>query len=421
MLAKPDSALESQASEATCRSCGQSGLVAILDYGDMPPSDRFLQPGEQTNPAPLALVFCRNCALLQLLTSPPANALFGPDYLYQSSCSESWLEHARKNAEELIARLALSEGDRVIELASNDGYLLQFFKQRGLAVLGVDPAPVPASIANDQGIETLQQFFSQALGASLQARGVQARLVIANNVIAHVEDPHDFIRGVREILAPGGTWVIEFPHARALVEGCAFDTVYHEHRCYFSLHSLKALLAIHGFEITDIQQLSSHGGSLRVFATLEGEPSTAVLELLQQESLERVTSADFFLDFAQSALAKCDDIAGLINRLAAKGHRIAAYGAAAKGTILLNCIGQASDHIEFAIDRNQNKHGRSIPGVNIPIRACSDTALTNIDYLVLLPWNLEREVLQQQQEYQQQGGHFIVPLPDVRVVKGNQT
>lgn len=406
---------------SSCRGCGFVGLVPVLDYGLVPPSDGFLAaPALDASQTcyPLELVFCEQCCLLQILETLEPQQLFGTGYLYLSSSSESWLEHSRKNVEDIISSLNLDAGSLVLEIASNDGYLLQYFKQHGIPVLGVDPAPAPVRYALERGIETVNEFFTHELARSL-AQNRTADVVISNNVLAHVANIHDFIRGVKEILSKDGTWIIEVPYARALIEGCAFDTVYHEHLCYFSVSALQHLLSRHQFYLNDIKTLASHGGSLRVYASGRKKQSRRVSDMLSEEQRVGMQYPDYYLAFASRARAVNRQIARLLEELATQGRHIAAYGAAAKGTILLNCLGQAARHVEYVADRNILKHGKWIPGVNIPIVPTDEIKCKQPDYLLLLPWNLRREILLQEQDYLRSGGKFIVPLPTPEIISGD--
>jgi hypothetical protein len=385
----------------------------------MPASDGFVGRDslEETDPRyPLELAFCSDCTLLQVLETVKPELLFGESYLYFSSCSDSWLAHAKKNAGELIERYGLGSGSLVLEPASNDGYLLRQFAAQGIPVLGVDPAPGPAAAAREHGIETVNEFFSESLAGRLHGEGVRADLVITNNVLAHVADVHDFIRGIDLLLDPRGAWVIEVPYVRDLVHSAAYDTIYHEHLCYFSVQALRLLLGSHGFFINDMQLLRSHGGSLRLYASRQGGACPAMEELLEQEQGQGLHEFACYRDFAIRAVAARDALAELLDDLAAKGASIAAYGAAAKGTMLLNSLGRAAAHISFAVDRNPLKQGKWIPGVRVPILTPGAIESENPDYLLLLPWNLQREVLAQQAAYRGGGGKFIIPFPGPAIV-----
>lgn len=404
---------------SACRGCQHNALKPILDFGFMPPSDRFLSQeelSETTTRYPLELAFCEHCSLLQILETVDPYLLFGENYLYYSSYSESWLRHSANNANDLISRYQLDRNSLVVELASNDGYLLQNFKQIGIPVLGIDPAPGPAEAARQKGIDTINGFFTKHVAEELSAEGVKADVVITNNVLAHVADLHDFIRGINIILKPAGVWIIEVPYVKNLVESGAFDTIYHEHLCYFSVEALRRLLAGHDLAINDIRRLDSHGGSLRLHVSRQDHETRAICQFLDEESCSGMHSSAYYEDFAKRVEEASAVIADLLESLAAQGNRIAAYGAAAKGTILLNCLGEAARHVDYVVDQNVFKQGKWVPGVQIPILPPATITSDRPDYLLLLPWNLQREILLQQQAYRDSGGKFIIPLPSPTIV-----
>ncbi len=413
---------------SACRGCGFAGIAAVLDYGQMPPSDGFLASPETLAPStsprqapgsyPLELAFCEQCGLLQILETLDPRHLFGADYLYLSSGSDSWLEHCKDNALDIISRFGLDAGSLVLETASNDGYLLQYFKQHGIPVLGVDPAPEPVRHAAERGIETIHAFFTRDLARSL-AQTRSADVVISNNVLAHVADIHDFIDGVGEVLSKDGCWIIEVPYVKALVDGCAYDTVYHEHLCYFSVTALQHVLSLHRLFINDLKPLESHGGSLRLYVSRRQQQSEQVTETLGSERRDGMQELAYYLAFASSARTANRQLAGLLEDLAAQGRHIAAYAAAAKGTVLLNCLGGAARHVEYAVDRNTLKQGKWIPGVNIPIISTAEIKTRQPDYLLLLAWNLRREILLQESAWLRSGGKFIVPLPAPHILSGD--
>lgn len=405
-----------------CVLCACYGLQTIRDYGPMPAADGFLTTEQLAEPErqwPLSLLFCPQCSLVQLADSPDPALLFGHDYTYLSSCSESWLAHARKSAELLLQRFELDSQSLVVEVASNDGYLLRWFRASGVPVLGIDPAPLPAAKAREQGIETREQFFTTETARSMAEEGVCASLVVANNVLAHVPDPHDFVQAVCQVLAPQGTWVIEVPHVLALLQAQAFDTVYHEHRCYFSLHALLKLLSEHGLVINDVQALSSHGGSMRIFTSRDGQSSGAVEDMLVQERKEGLLDFERFATIDAAVSHSLAHLTACLHELKSQGKRVAAYGAAAKGTILLNSLGAAAQIIEYVVDKNVLKQGRYVPGVRIPIAGLHMLEEKCPDVLLLLPWNLEREIAGQLSAYLKNGGRLLVPLPILRMIGGS--
>jgi SAM-dependent methyltransferase len=400
--------------QASCRACATRGLSPILDLGLMPLADSFPAAEELATPEsryPLELALCGSCGLVQILETVPPSVLFAADYPYYSSCSSSWLAHCAENAWELIHRYRLNARSLVIEIASNDGYILENFRAAGVPCMGIDPAPGPAQSAVARGIETINDFFTEELAMQLQSQGRQADLVITNNVLAHVADPHDFIRGITRIMRPKGHWVIEVPYLRPLVESAAFDTIYHEHLCYFSVRALQTLVHLHDLHIRDVRRLETHGGSLRVYVGKEHCHSPALEHLLAEERDQGLHDVAYYRSFAERVTDLRRALTELLDTLAAEGRRIAAYGAAAKGTILLNAIGPAARHVQFAVDRNVHKQGKYIPGCRIPI--LSPDAITTLrpDFLLLTPWNLREEVMAQQSDFRQRGGRFIIPIP----------
>jgi SAM-dependent methyltransferase len=409
----------SHAGAARCRSCGSPDLARVLCLGALPLPDALLSAEALDAPEPrypLDVALCGGCALVQLLHAVPREELFCRDYPYYSSFSESFVEHARRNAEARIAERRLGPGSLVVELASNDGYLLQHYRARGVPVLGIDPAEGPVRAARERGIETLQAFFDRALAERLRGEGRRADVIHANNVLAHVPDPNDFVAGVALLLRPGGVFVGEVPYLGDLVEGGEFDTIYHEHLAYFSVTALRALLGRHGLRLGRIEHLPVHGGSLRVFAGTSGAESGDVGRWLEREAEADLTRPAGFAGLAERVESLRTELRALLEKLRADGKRVAAYGAAAKGAVLLNLAGIGCDLVEFVVDRNVHKQGRYLPGVRIPIRPPEALLAERPDYTLLLPWNLREEILAQQAEYRRAGGHFIVPIPSVEIV-----
>lgn len=415
-----DSKFTADAAAASCASCGASGLVPILDLGKMPRSDGLVDHAhavEHERLVPLRLAYCRQCSLVQLLETRPPEEMFGEDYLYFSSYSEDLLEHSRQNAEEIIAECDLSERSLVVEIASNDGYMLRNFRDRGIRVFGIDPAKRPASVARENGINTLVDFFGTRVADDLLKTGMRADVIIANNVVAHVADQNDLVAGMRRLLKDDGIVIVEFPYVRDLIEQVEFDTIYHEHLCYFSLTSAKALFERHGLFLNNAKRLSIHGGSLRLQFGKVARNSEAVSSLLKQEYELGLNTERYYWEFARRVRDFRERARALFGRLKSDGHRIAAYGAAAKGTILLNYLMLNEKVIEYVVDRNPHKHGKSVPGVNI--RVCDPECLLHdsIEHVVILPWNFRDEIIRQQQEYLIGGGRFIVPIPNLEMVE----
>ena len=365
---------------------------------------------------PLELYFCPQCALAQIGETVPPERLFR-DYTYASSVSDTMVEHARTLVEALIERYDLGATSRVIEIASNDGYLLQFYKARGIPVLGIEPAANIAQLAIKKGISTLIEFFDEGLARRLAAGGQFADVIHAHNVFAHVPDPNTFVGGIKQVLKPDGVAVIEAPYVRDLINKLEFDTIYHEHFSYYSVSSVEALCRRHGLMIRDVELLPIHGGSLRLFVTHEGgQVSAHVAELLAKEKAEGLLTFGYYRDFADRVARLKQQLLALLQRLQNAGHRIAAYGASAKGSTLMNAFGIDRRLIEFVVDRSQLKQGRFTPGNHLPILPPEALLKRRPDYVLLLTWNFADEILAQQGEFRRCGGKFIVPVPEVTVV-----
>ncbi len=422
--AKPSSshspAFAEACSDATCHSCGHTGLTPVLDLGDMPTSDGLIadpHPTRSDPRHPLQVGYCPECSLVQLLSTLSAEEMFNDGYLYYSSYSDELLRHSRENALELIARKELGPESLVVEVASNDGYLLRNFVENGISVLGIDPAPNQAAAANDAGVRTINEFFGAALAQKLAAEGNKADVVIANNVVAHVTDPNDLLRGFREILKPDGIVVVEFPYVRDLIDHGEFDTIYHEHLCYFSVTSAKRLFERNGLYLQDVRRLPIHGGSLRLFFSLEDAPSQAVRDILQEEAEIGLNKRDYFEEFGRRVAEFRQRARQLLGELKKDGKRLAAYGAAAKGTILLNYIGVNDSTIDYVVDRNPHKQGKFMPGVRLRIDEPSRLLEDRPDYVIILPWNFKSEIISQQSDFLKNGGKFIVPIPNLEIVE----
>jgi 2-polyprenyl-3-methyl-5-hydroxy-6-metoxy-1,4-benzoquinol methylase len=389
--------------------------------GPMPLANALLTESQLEDPElklPLVLVFCTGCSLVQITETVPAELLFR-HYLYFSSFSDTVLHESRELARRMIRMRRLDASSRVLEIASNDGYLLQFYKEAGISVLGIEPAENVARGAQDRGIRTLCQFFGRELALQLQREGEQADVIHANNVLAHVEDLDGFIQGLRGVLKPDGIAVIEVPYVKEMIERLEFDTIYHEHLSYFSVASLTRLFEMRQLTIVDAEQLAIHGGSLRLFvehASKRAVPTQRVQELAGAESECGVTGFEFYEGFANKVQQLKERLTAQLKALKANGHRIAAYGASAKGTTLLNYFGIGGDILDFVADRSTVKQGLYTPGTHLPICAPEKLLEAMPDYALLLTWNCADEILAQQTEYRRRGGKFIVPIPEPRVI-----
>jgi SAM-dependent methyltransferase len=404
---------------AGCRSCGSSALEPILSLGEVPLADGLVDPSRMNGPDaryPLDVAFCTGCSLVQVIETVSPEVLFDETYVYFSSFSDELLRHSRANAERLIEARHLGSGSLVLELASNDGYMLRNFAERGIPVLGIDPAPGPAHAARDAGIPTLEAFFGDELAKSLRTDGTRADVVIANNVLAHVPDLNGFVEGIRIVLQDGGVAVIEAPYVKDLIDRCEFDTIYHEHLCYFSVSALVPLFERHGLTLERVEHLAIHGGSLRLFVGAGVEAGDSVRTYLEDERRAGLSEVDYYLDFAARVRAIQRDLLATVRGLKESGSRIAGYGAAAKGTILLNSTGIGADLIDFVVDRNVHKQGRLVPGVRIPIDDPSRLESEMPDYLLVLAWNFKDEIMRQQDGYRRRGGRFLIPVPEPVVV-----
>ncbi len=403
-----------------CRSCGATDMVAVLDLG-VTPIANALVPTERlgrTDPTyPLAIALCEHCALVQLTESLPGEVLFDEDYPYFSSFSPHLIEHSRQHVVGLVAERGLGEGSFVMEVASNDGYLLQHFVQQGIRALGVDPSPGPAAAGNAAGVPTICDFFRPELARRIVAEHGRADVIIANNVMAHVPDLNGFVEGLAICIEDDGVITVENPWVRDLVEHCEFDTIYHEHHCYFSCTAVSNLAERHGLHLVDVRYFPDlHGGTLRWYLSRTATPTEAVHEHLALEREIGIGTVAYFREFDDRVSKVRTDLRALLEGLKADGASIAAYGAAAKGATLVNVCGIGTDLLDYVVDRNTHKQGKHIPGVHIPIEPAEALLERQPDYVLLLAWNFATEIANQQQEYLARGGRFIVPVPTPRIL-----
>ncbi|MBT8583030.1 class I SAM-dependent methyltransferase [Polynucleobacter paneuropaeus] len=406
-----------------CRHCSSELVHIFLDLGFAPPSNAYLTKEDLSKPEkyyPLKVMVCDQCWLVQTEDYAQASELFDSEYAYFSSTSSSWLEHAKRYAEKIMQDLSLSENSLVIEVASNDGYLLKNFLAKKIPCLGIEPTASTARVAEKLGIPVLQKFFGEQLGKQLSKEGRQADLIIGNNVYAHVPDINDFTLGLKAALKPGGTITLEFPHLMRLIEFNQFDTIYHEHFSYLSLYTVSKIFKAVGLRIWNVEELSTHGGSLRVYGCHESDPRASldvVQAILNQEKERGLRNLPVYETFQAKADAIKNDFLEFLVTQKKLGKKVAAYGAAAKGNTLLNYAGVKPDLLAFVCDAATAKQNKFMPGSHIPILKPQELFNGHVDFVVILPWNIAKEVREQNADLRKSGAQFVTAVPSLEVGK----
>jgi SAM-dependent methyltransferase len=406
-----------------CRFCASELKAPFLDLGRTPLANSYLKelPANGNEPHyPLRLFVCEECKLVQQADFTAAEDIFTNEYAYFSSFTASWLEHARKYTEAMIDRFGIDQTDLVVEIASNDGYLLQYFQQRGIPVLGIEPAGNCAEVAERKGIPTLVKFFGLQTARELESQGTSADLIVGNNVLAHVPDVNDFVSGMKVLLAEEGIITMEFPHLLRLLAENQFDTIYHEHFSYFSLTSVETIFNAHGLTIFDVQELPTHGGSLRIFARHREARMPAVSarvpELKEIEDRAGLNRLDTYARFATEVEKTRDELLSFLRQARLRNQTVVGYGAPAKGNTLLNFCGVRGDLLPYTVDVSPHKQGTYLPGSHLPVLHPDQIRETRPDYILILCWNIREEVVRSMACVTEWGGKFVVPIPQLRVL-----
>jgi SAM-dependent methyltransferase len=406
-----------------CRHCGSELSITLADLGDCPPSNAYLPDihsiGEERH-YPLKVMVCSQCRLAQTVDVVDHRHLFADDYAYLSSFSSSWLDHSRRYVQDMAERFGLNEYSRVVEVAANDGYLLQYVRALGIPCYGIEPTKLSANKARERSIEIVEDFFGVRLAAALAGEGKQANLMTANNVLAHVPDINDFVKGFSILLKPDGVATFEFPHLLNLIRQNQFDTIYHEHFSYLSLFSVKCIFNENGLEVFDVEELPTHGGSLRVYAQRSDTHPHAVTarvgRLLETEKKAGMQDDAIYLDFSKKLQQIKNDLLSFLIEQNRLGKLVVAYGAAAKGNTLMNFAGVRPDYVTYVVDRNPAKMGKLMPGSHIPIVGEDRLKHDHPDFVLILPWNIRDEIVSQLSYVREWGGRFVSAIPGLQVM-----
>ena len=406
-----------------CRFCQNQLTHEFIDLVNSPPSNSFLSIDELNQPEvfyPLKLFVCDKCFLVQIDEYKKSEEIFSDKYAYFSSFSSTWLEHARQYVEMIAPRLGLNQESLVVEIGSNDGYLLQYFKEKNIPCLGIEPAERTAEVAREKGIEVITEFFGVRLAQKLAKQGRQANLVVGNNVFAHVPDINDFVKGLKVLLGKDGVITLEFPHLMRLIEENQFDTIYHEHFSYLSYHTVSRIFSEHGLVLFDVDELPTHGGSLRIYAGHQEDRSKrlsgSVEALHEKESAAGMGDLSYYLGFQDKANKVKYELLSFLLAQKGEGKKVVAYGAAAKGNTLLNYCGIKKDLIEFVVDASPYKQGKFLPGSHVPVVREERIRELRPDYVLILAWNIKEEVMEQLRYVRDWGGRFVAPIPQVTVL-----
>jgi hypothetical protein len=406
-----------------CRFCKSELTNVFIDLVNSPASNSFLTKEELNEPEvffPLKVYTCDKCFLVQVDEYKKSDAIFDDKYVYFSSFSTSWLAHAKRYTEKMVDRFGFSSSSQVIEIASNDGYLLQYFKEKNIPVLGIEPTANTAEVARSKGIESITEFFGTKLAKELVAKGIKADLLLGNNVLAHVPDIVDFVSGMKLVLKDTGVITMEFPHLMQLVDNNQFDTIYHEHFSYLSFYTVKQIFEAQGLQMFDVEEIPTHGGSLRIYAKHQQDQSKEVSEnvslLLQKEIGKGMNTLDYYADFQEKALKVKLAVTEFLIQQKRQNKRVAGYGAAAKGNTLLNYCGIKNDLVEFVVDANPHKQNKWLPASHIPVVNEQYLKDSKPDYVLILPWNLKDEIVKQLHYIKEWGAKFVVPIPELEVI-----